>query len=396
MKLACVIHRYGPEVVGGSESHCRAIARRLAARHDVTVLTSCAKDYITWADAYPAGESFDGPVRVRRFRVARQRPLARFRELSDLVFDRQATEAEQRHWFELNGPELPELLAHLERHGREFDRVLFWSFRYYPTWFGLPLVADRAVLAPTAEEDELIQTATILGPYFALPRAYLFLTPEERELVLARCDGPLPPSEVIGSGLDPAPPRPSRDRLDAMGIPSDYLLYLGRVDRNKGCERLFALHAEYWEAGAPEGTPRQALPLVLAGPVVLPVPSHPGLRALGRVDDEARHALLAHARALVMPSPFESLSLVLLEAWNVATPVLVNGRCRPARGQVLRANGGLYYHLAADFVEAARRLAADPALARALGQQGLAYVEREYRWDEVMRRVEQTLEAPRG
>jgi len=40
MKLACVVQRYGPGVVGGSESHCKAIAGHLAARHDVTVLTS--------------------------------------------------------------------------------------------------------------------------------------------------------------------------------------------------------------------------------------------------------------------------------------------------------------------------------------------------------------------
>ena len=33
MKLACVIHRYGAELAGGSEAHCRAIAHQLAARH---------------------------------------------------------------------------------------------------------------------------------------------------------------------------------------------------------------------------------------------------------------------------------------------------------------------------------------------------------------------------
>jgi glycosyltransferase involved in cell wall biosynthesis len=313
--------------------------------------------------------------------------------LSDLVFDGKASPAEQERWFTLNGPEVPGLLAHLDRHGHEYDLVLFWSFRYYPSWFGLPRVADRAVLVPTAEEDELIQTATILGPYFASPRAYLFLTPEERALVAARCEGPLPPSEVIGSGLDPAAPRPSRERIDALGLPRDYLLYLGRVDRNKGCDKLFAYYAEYVAARAQDSHGAPALPLVLAGPIVLPVPSHPGLRALGRVDDEVRHALLSHARALVMPSPFESLSLVVLEAWNVATPVIVNGRCRPARGQVLRANGGLYYDLPGEFVEAADRLARDAALARTLGEQGRAYVEREYRWDEVMRRVERALAA---
>ena len=136
--------------------------------------------------------------------MARQRRLNRFREISEHVFAGRATPGEQDTWFRENGPEMPALLEHLEKHGHEYDRVLFWAFRYYHAWFGVPLVADRAVLVPTAEDDDLIRTATVLGPFFARPRSYLFLTPEERELVAARCEGHLPSSEVIGAGLDPA------------------------------------------------------------------------------------------------------------------------------------------------------------------------------------------------
>src|SRR5581483_4319128 len=197
MKLACVIHRYGAEVTGGSEAHCRAVAQRLAARHDVTVLTSCAKDYVTWRDEYPPGASMDGAVRVIRFRVARTRNLHEFRALSELVFSGRATEAEQRRWFEENGPLVPDLIRHLAAHGREYDRILFWSYRYYPSFCGLPQAADRAILVPTAEEDPLIR-ASILPSFFARPRAYLFLTPEEADLVRVRLPGACPPSETIG------------------------------------------------------------------------------------------------------------------------------------------------------------------------------------------------------
>ena len=285
-------------------------------------------------------------------------------------------------------PRCRSLLDYLREHGRDYDRVLFWAFRYYPSWFGLPLVADRAILLPTAEHDELIRTSAILGPYFASPRGFLFLTPEEQSLVAAQVDGPLAPSAVIGAGLDPAPAAPSRARLDALGLPRDFLLYLGRVDKNKGCDQLFEYYAEYAAATAGHAP---ILPLVLAGPIVLPVPDHPSMHALGRVDDDVRDALLAHARALVMPSPFESLSLVVLEAWNRGTPVIVNGRCRPLRGQVQRANGGLYYEWPGEFREAVQRLASDEALARTFGRQGLAYVESQYRWAEVMRKVEAVL-----
>jgi len=388
MKLLFVVQRYGPDVTGGSEAHCRAIAQRLAARHDVSVATSCASDYITWANRYPAGTSRDGSVTVHRFATARERPLGEFWALSERVFEGRASDDEQRKWFALNGPDVPGLLRYLAEHGSAYDRVIFFTFRYAPSWFGLPIVADRAILMPTAEFDALIRSCTVLAPYFASPRGYFFNTPEEKAMIsrIVRC--PLPPSVTIGCGVDPAGGRPSRAILDAQGIPQDYLLYVGRVDRNKGCDALVRHYAAYVEGAAPG---ESTLPLVLAGPVVLRLPAQPGLRALDRVDEELRDALLAHARALVMPSPFESLSLVVLEAWNRETPVIVNARCDVLLGQVRRANGGLYYRSSEEFAGAVRRLASDPETARAFGRQGLAYVEREYRWPLVLERIESLL-----
>jgi glycosyltransferase involved in cell wall biosynthesis len=388
MKLACVVHRYGPQATGGSEAHCRALATRLAANpnHQVDVLTSCATDYITWKNVLPAGESRDGAVRVMRFPVARQRHLNRFREISEHVFAGGASPGEQEAWFRENGPEMPALLDYLEKHGHEYDRVMFWAFRYYHAWFGVPLAADRAVLVPTAEDDDLIRTATVLGPFFARPRSYLFLTPEERELVAARCEGHLPSSEVIGAGLEPAPATHAAVQLD---VRPPFLLYLGRVEKNKGCDTLIAHYQAYQEAAIAAG--REPIPLVLAGPVKMAIPEVPRLRVLGFVSDEVRDALLREALALVMPSPFESLNIAVLEAWNVGTPVMVNGRCRPLLGQTRRANGGLIYERRDDFIEAVRFFVNNPDAARQFGAQGRQYVDREYRWPVVMAKVEALL-----
>ena len=249
MKLLLVVQRYGPEVTGGSEALCRAIAQRLAERHDVSVATSCATDYVTWANVLPPGTSSDGRVTVHRFESARQRPLQAFWRLSDRIFDDQASAEEQAQWFALNGPDVPGLLDFVRARGRDYDRVLFFTYRYAPSWFGLPLVADRAILVPTAEHDQLIRSSTILAPYFRLPRAYLFLTPEEEAMVANVARAALPPSAVIGSGIDPAPDRPSRAALDALGVPQDFLVYLGRVDRNKGCDALVRHYAAYVASG---------------------------------------------------------------------------------------------------------------------------------------------------
>jgi glycosyltransferase involved in cell wall biosynthesis len=379
VKLACVIHRFGPGIAGGSEGHCRLIAEHLAANHDVTIVTTCAQDHITWRNHYLPGESRVGRLRVLRFPVARERHLHRFMDVSDLVFADRATPEEQEGWFRENGPEAPELLEHLRRHGSDYDRVLFWSYRYYDVYFGLPLVADRAVLVPTAEEDPLIHVDA-LRRFLELPKGFLFLTPEEEALVARRAPAGRP-SAIIGCGLDPAAGRVDRARLDALQIDDLFVLYLGRIDPNKGCAALVRHFLRYADLG-------RRVQLVMAGPSSMPIPEHPSIRTLGFVDEGVREALLTHARALIMPSPFESLSMVLLEAWNHGLPALVNARCKVLRGQVQRADGGLYYGNTVEFIAALDYLLDHPDAARQLGEQGLAYVDREYRWPVVMDKIE--------
>ena len=385
MKLAFVVQRYGAEIAGGSEGHCRELAERLSGTHDITVLTTCASDYVTWENAFPPGRTVEQGVAVRRFSVARPRRMKVFADLSDEVFEGGASRERQEEWFRENGPETPELVEYLRAHGQEFDLVVFWTFRYYQSYFGLPVVATRAVLVPTAEDDAAINLE-VLPLFFDKPAGYMFLTPEEEDLVSSRAYRPLVPSMVVGSGLEPVSTVGiTRAPLDALGIPQNYLLYLGRVDRNKGCDALLENFQEY-------ASTRADVALVLAGPAKMQIPSNPRILALGYVSNDVREALLAHARALVVPSWYESLSIVLLEAWNHGIPALVNGRCKVLAGQVRRANGGLYYMFPAEFDEAADFLLTRPAERDAMGRQGLAYVDREYRWPTVLSRVETLLQ----
>ena len=385
MKIACVVHRYGADIAGGSEGHCRLVAEHLAAKHEVTVITTTAHDHVTWGNHYPAGRAEIGGVTVLRFAVDRPRDLHRFRDISDLVFDDRATPEQDAEWFRENGPVAPDLLSFLEASGRQFDLVLFWAFRYYNSYFGVPLVPDRAVLVPTAEDDPLIRVDS-LERFFALPRGYLFLTPEEEALVGARAPASTP-RRIIGCGIDrPAPVDDAK--LGALGIESPYVLYLGRVDPNKGCDALLRHFLRYVDRADVRSGPASVVSLVLAGPANMPVPAHPRIRALGYVDDGTRNALLAGAQALVMPSPYESLSMVLLEAWNYGTPTLVNARCAVLKGQVLRADGGLYYQSALEFAGALDYLLEHRDVAVELGSQGRGYVEREYRWPAVMAKID--------
>jgi len=349
------------------------------------VLTTCARDYVSWANVFPSGESHDGTIRVLRFPVERERRLKDFAQLTDEILDGGGRE-QQEEWFRENGPIVPSLLEHLRQHRSSYDLVLFWTFRYYPSFFGLPLVAERAVLVPTAEEDRVV-TLGVLAEFFRKPAGYLFMTPEEKALVSTRAGRPLQPAATVGIGIDSVTPvADARSTLDGHGIPAEYVLYLGRIDQNKGCQTLFDYFQDY-------AARHQGLSLVLAGPAKMRIPVHPRIHALGYVPDDLRTALLSQAQALMVPSPYESLSIVLLEGWNRAVPAVVNARCRVLEGQVRRANGGLYYRSARDFEEALRFLLTRSAERDTLGRQGLAYVEREYRWPTVLGRIESVLAA---
>ncbi len=122
------------------------------------------------------------------------------------------------------------------------------------------------------------------------------------------------------------------------------------------------------------------LDLVLIGTPVLPIPPHPHIRHLGYVSDQDKFDAIAAAEALVMPSRYESLSMVALEAWALGRPVLANALCDVLVGQCIRSNAGLYYGDAREFTGTLDTLLGDPVLAASLGRNGRAYYERHYNW----------------
>lgn len=376
MRLAFVVQRYGTEVGGGAETHCRWLAERLAGRHEVEVFATRALGYIDWADSYPAGTSSVAGIPVHRYGVSRPRSGKRFASISRAVFDGPHTREEEEAWVRANGPESPALLGAIADARDRFDLFFFYCYRYYQSYFGLPLVRDRAVLVPTAEEDEAIRLAAF-QELLRMPRGILYLTHEERALVEEASGNSAVRNAVIGSGLSLPAGQEGLDFRASHGLRSPFLLYLGRIDRNKGCGSLFAYFQRFLqETGAD-------VDLVLAGAAVLPIPDHPRILHVGFLSEEEKVAALQAAHVLVMPSPYESLSMVLLEAWRAAKPVLVNGRCRVLTEQCLRSGGGLFYDGYAEFREAARLLLDLPDLREALGRQGKEYVDREHSWDRV-------------
>ena len=379
MRILVVVQRYGPEVVGGSESHARVVAHRLAMVNQVEVATTNAVDYWSWAPHFPVGQSLDGPVRVRRFAVTGMRSPT-FKESERHVLFEPHTRADEEAWLAMQGPHTPDLLEFLRRDGKSYDAILFYTYIYEPTAAGLPLVPERAALISTAHDEEPLR----LVPYralFQLPRAFGFLTPEERDLVHSRFRNEHIPSEVLGIGLDAPPwhdPVPFRDRYAPRG---PLVLYLGQVSEGKAVDELIADWIAHRDAGG-AGT------LVLAGTTRMPIPERDDIVSLGRVSDEDKYALLEAADVLVLPSHLESLGIVLLEAWQVGTPCLVSAKNKVTSGQVARARGGASY----DRGGFAKGLTAVLSERESLGESGRVYVEAECAWAAFDTRLEQLVD----
>lgn len=376
LRLAFVVQRYGEDVNGGAEYHCRLIAEHLASRHDVEVMTSCAKDYITWRNEHRPGLHDVNGIRVRRFKVKRPRDPDRFGRLSQRVFLGRHSEQDELDWLAEQGPLSTGLIRFLKHRHDDYDYFIFFSYRYYHSFYGLRAVAPKGVLVPTAERDEVVGLG-IFKELFHLPRAIVYNSVEEREMIWKTSGNRDVPGDVVGVGSD-VPASIDPELFPARhGGTGRYFIYIGRIDQNKGCRTLFNYYRRYREETG------SSLELVLVGGKMMEIPDEPGIRYVGFLSEAEKWSALVGAELLVMPSELESLSMVANEAWSVGKPVLANGRCDVLKGQCRRSNAGLYYEDYYEFREALARLESDGALRDGLGANGKRFYHQNYRWEVV-------------
>jgi len=421
VKIAFVIQRYGTEVLGGSEHLCRLVAERFAVQHDVEVLTTCAQDYVTWKNEYPEGADRVRGVTVRRFANARTRDIDAFNTYSEWIYNNRHTRDDEIEWLKQQGPWCPSLIEYLRRHHQQFDVLIFFTYLYAPTVLGLEVAPARSVLVPTAHDEPAIRLE-IFKDVFTRPAALCYLTESERQFVhqqfpdrplLEEITGvgidlaqqqpyprmPLPDDDAALGVEDPAPPGPAADdESPSREYPTHLLtrgsvfrrrhrlygplaLYGGRIDPGKGCEELIEYFSSYVKDGG-EAT------LALMGAKLMSLPEEPFIRFAGRLSDRERLQALEAADVVVVPSPFESLSLLALEALSVGTPILANARSAVLVEHCVRSNGGLYYADRDEFVACLMLLMRDPPLRQALGRNGREYIKKNYRWDVVLAKFE--------
>lgn len=384
-KIAIINQRYGLEVNGGSELYTRQIAERLAEKYEVEVLTSCALDYEKWTNHYKEGEEIINNVVVRRFKTLHERSPKKFVLLDqEMHIHRNISKEKSEHWIDEMGPYCPELIEYAKNHKDEYRIFIVVTYLYYTAVRSMPEVADKAIFIPTAHQEPYIDFK-IYKKIFELPKAYIFLTDEERNLVMSKFDIKDKPQDVMGVGID-VPEKVNGIVFKEKYKLDNYLIYVGRIDLGKDCPRMFEYFIEYKKRNS--GT----LKLVLMGKAVIDVPKHPDIINLGFVSDEDKFNGIKGAKALVLPSKYESLSISVLEAMRLSVPVIVNGRCDVLRGHCIKSNGGLYYSNYFEFEGSVNYMLSHNMEYQEMQQNALSYVNKYFDWKIIMEKFDRMIE----
>jgi glycosyltransferase involved in cell wall biosynthesis len=383
-KVAFVVQRCGQEVSGGAEDLCLQLAGIMKDSWDIDILTTCAKDYTTWENHYSRGKNQVGEVPVVRFPVDQVRDTEAFNQISAQLNRNleEADAAQQEAWMIAQGPVSKSLVRYIKKRRRKYDAFVFFTYLYASTYFTLPEVAKKSILVPTAHDEWMIKMG-IWDWFFDLPRGFLFLSEGEKEFLSHR----FPHAGLSGPVIQipvSSPTRYSPERFrEKYDIQSPYLLYVGRLDASKGCLELIHFFINFCSRNA---TPAK---LVLIGKGAMNVPKHPAVISLGYVDTQTKWDALAGCEWLVNPSAYESLSLVLLEAWNVKRPVLVTAKCGVMVRQCMLSQGGLWYNGYQEFEKIL--LHVDDSEKDRMGEQGCGYVQAHHSRNGTRRKMEESI-----
>jgi glycosyltransferase involved in cell wall biosynthesis len=386
VKVAFVTPRYGPQVIGGAEAAARQLAEHLVAETawHAEVYTTCALDPLTWADELTPGDTEIAGVTVHRFAAAHGR-LPDFAVLDGRLrrSPQRASVAEAREWVDANGPVSHELVDAVA--GADADVVAFYPYLYHPTVAAIGWVSVPSVLHPAAHDEPALYLP-VFSQTFGAADALCYHGTAERRLVERVFPVAARPQIELGLGVGPSAGTGRRGGEVLRLSDRPYIVSVGRVNEQKGSTMLSAYFAAYKQRHP------GPLALVLIGPVSAPLPPHPDIVVTGTVSEADKWDIVHDALVSVSPSALESFSLVVLEAWVDGVPVLVNGRCDPTREHCRRSGGGLWFTSFLEFEAVLQRLIDDPQLRRSLGGRGRAYVERHYRWPELIGRYADFLE----
>jgi glycosyltransferase involved in cell wall biosynthesis len=397
MRLLHVTHQYRP-AIGGSEKYISDLSEELAKRgHHVDVFTSRSVDYRTWRNELPRFEQLDG-VNVYRF-SSWPRTRWAWRTLS-YGFENYWRTGARRYEpliFYGSGPICPAMFAAILRRAHRYDLIHINNLQYSHAL--VSYVAARAqrmpiIVTPHIHAEQW-QTHDVGYMRRVLQGSNAVLTVTRAEKAYLAGRGWNQDIVVGGNGLrlDHFPLVDWQQSRHRFGLSEDgfVLLFLGRKTDYKGLDVCL-------EAFSTLRQKRQDIRLLAVGPETsfsqnlwAQYNGLEGLVVRGTVSNEERLAALAACDVLVMPSVGEAFGIVYLEAWAYRKPV-IGAKIASVSSVISDGKDGFLIKpgQVALLTQRLIDLAADPGMARMMGQQGRAKLERRYTVERIADIVEGT------
>lgn len=377
LRLALVLPRFGPNIVGGAELLGWRLAERLAGQgHQVEIITTCALDHHTWRNVLPPGTERFGQLVIRRF-ATNPRDFGAFSDIEHAIVTGYTLSRDEEIMWLRNGVSSAAMEDHLTSYENSYDMFLAAPYLFGTTYFSYSAVPSKTFLIPCLH-NEPYAYLTAVREMLRGAAGLLFNSIPEAELA-KQLAGEIAQNTYVGMGFEPDPVVNEREFMRKHKLSRPLILYVGRREPGKNTPLLSKYFSRYRERTRPHAT------LLFAGSGD-PVPGGPGFVDIRRFDWSHRPALYRSADVFCQPSVNESLSIVLMQAWLAGRPAVVHADCAVTRYHCEVANGGLWFRTYAEFEAVMDRLLGDDELRNSLGESGRRYVLEEYSWDSVLKR----------
>ena len=406
--IAIVVQRYGLDVNGGAEYHARILAEQLCKMFHINILTTTALNYNTWDNHYPSGETTINSIPIFRFPTQSFLPkqkrkitriitkkrkyfkLLKFLKLFNL-FEKHfnishITQKDIDNWLAAQGPYCPDMIHFIKKNSAKYDAFIFFTYLYYPTAIGMPLVKEKAIFIPTAHNEPILHIKAYEN-IFSIPKFIMYNTEVEKELIENHFSNVTKNNDIIGVGIDSY--QGNIKPLPQDLIPKKYFIYIGRIDTYKGCTSLLNFFISF-----KKNNPNTNCKLVLVGKNFIKEKfQHSDIILTGFVNEETKYSLLRNALAMIMPSPYESLSLATLEAMNEEIPVIVNGNCEVLFEHYRKSESGSFYYNQTDFDKVLLSyLSKTEEELHEEGRRAKKYISENYTWDKVLVKIKNAID----
>jgi glycosyltransferase involved in cell wall biosynthesis len=368
-RLALVTSAYYPGAGGGAERHSENFANLLSENYDVTVLTTCAKNYQTWKEEYPEGEEIQDNYKILRFQNEGRSFLFNSYHKNLIKTPESVTEVQFEKWQKLQGPFSEKLISYICNNKNNYDVFLFIGYLYYPVYRGLKEVKHKSVCLLTLH-DEPPAYFPSFRKVFTGDSSYCFNTPEEFYLFQKIFQFIPDNYSIVGMSIEDI-------KIQSNSKTEDYFLYLGRIDEGKGIGELLE-NFLYWKSKTDFSSR-----LILAGggdfkslwkKYLQNNEYKDSVEYLGFINENEKARILSSSIALILPSRFESFSIACMESWIQERPVIVNSHSLTLKAHLGRSRGGLYYSDREDFSAILDYLIQNQTVASKMGANGRKYV----------------------